>query len=298
MSLNPAISSPALTRLADVLGLYASYRRMTTAAALDRQGRNLAIKLYTEFRAIAPKDGQIAIPARGRDWRVGRDDPAQSGPENTGLSPTAIRLAKDIMRGHPSILARVTHHDGRDRVTPVTLGRLNLRTGFMKRIHYKAGRGTVAAGRADRRFVQKGPNDRVLNFRALATALELNVREHGRRFLAVGYLYRRWRIISQANRDRSVPPSERAFRRLEAMKSPRTRLPLTGEAVMELGSQGERGTDKLRLTNFVPGVEQVGRSRGLFDRALKNTADDMAGWIAGQESARLSKILARAAVVA
>lgn len=296
MSLNPLTSSPALTRLTDVLGLYASYRRMTTAAALDRQGKNLAIKLYNEFRAIAPKDGQIAIPARGRDWRVGRDDPAQSGPENTGFGPTAIRLAKDMLRGHPSILARVTHHDGRDRVTPVTLGKLNTRTGFMKRIRYKADRGTVAAGRADRRFVQKGPDDRVLNFRALATALELNVREHGRRFLAVGFLYRRWRTISQANRD--GVPGQRESRRLESVKGTRSRLKTFGEAVLSIASPGENVVDSLRLTSFVPGVEQVGRARGAFDRAFKNTAEDMAGWIAAQESERLAKILARAAVVA
>lgn len=296
MSLNPLTSSPALTRLADVLAVYASYRRMTPARALDRQGKNLQVKLYEEFKAITPRSYEINQRARESDWRVGRDDPAQGGPENTGLSPTTIRLAKDMMRGHPSILARVTNTKGRDRVTPITLGQLNSRTGFMRRIRYKAGRGTVAAGRADRRFVEKGPDDRILNFRALATALEVNVREHGRRFLAVGFLYRRWRLISQANREGVA--GQREFRRLEAIKSPRSRFAKLGEAVLTLGGPGEKAVDTFRLTSFVPGTENVGRTRGIFTRALDRTAEDMAGFMAQEESKRLAKILARAAVVA
>jgi hypothetical protein len=288
------LPADALANLSKVLGVYASYRRIPAVRALDRQGRNLSIKLTQEFMRVTPADARITNTARARGWRVGRDYPAESGPENTGLSEHTLRRTRALMGSFRSILARVTLVDGRVKVTPVALGRsMNKRTGLRRRVQYRPGRNFTVSGRADQRFTLKGPDDKVLNFRALATVTEMNLRESGRRFLAISWMYRRWRILAPKDRDRTVEPAKRAFRRLET-RNPRSKISLQGEVVLTEGAPGPQAQDSLRLTSFVPGVETVGKSRGLFRRALDGVAEDMASWMATKEAERLAANIAKA----
>lgn len=282
----------SLDRLSRVIGEYASYRRMPAAQALERQGRNVAIRLTRGFMKTAPADGVPSITARGRGFAMGRAVDAESGDGMEGFSAHTLKRARAMMQGFKSILVRIYNVDGRVKMTPVALGAMNRRTGLRKRVRYKPGRTVSVSGRADQRFTLKGPDDKVLNFRALATVLEMNLRETGRRFLAVSFLYRRWRKIAPSNR--VGVPGKREWRKLQEIKNPRSQLGTLGEAVLTEGAPGEVASDSLRLSSFVPGVEKIGRSRGVFAEALEGAADDMVKWMHEQETKRLARTIGRA----
>lgn len=280
----------ALERLSGVLATYAARRRITADRALYRQGLNLSIKLAQEFMHATPPPANISLSARARGWALGREAPGDGSPGNTGLSAQAIKRARAVMGSYPSILARIYHNDGRVKVTPVALGKMNRRTGLRKRVNYRPGKTAVVSGRQDQAFTRKGPDDRTLNFRALATIYEMNVRESGRRFLAVSWMHRRWRTL--ASKDRVGAPGQRETRKLENI-NPRSALGVFGEVVLETGSPSERARDSLRLTSFVPGVAEIGKSRGIFARAMDAVSEDMTDYLRREESARLAREIAR-----
>lgn len=287
------LPAAALSRLSRVIGEYASYRRIPAVQALERQGRNVAIRLTQGFMKVVPGEASATYTARSRGFAMGRENDAEAGQGMEGFSYHTLKRARAMMQNYPSILAKVyVRESGRVKIVPVSLGAMNRRTGLRKRVKYRAGKTLSVSGRKDQRFAIKAPDEKVLNFRAVATVMEMNLRESGRRYLAVSFLYRRWRKI--APKDRVGEPGKRQYRRLEEVKNMRSRLGTLGEAVLTEGAPGEVGQDSLRLTSFVPGVAEVGQSRGIFAAALEGAADDMVAWMREQEAKRLGAAIGRA----
>lgn len=278
----------ALGRLSRVLGDYQRIRGQSSVRVLHRAGLNLSLQLHRLFRGRVPREGTITRAAASRGFRMGRDD-APAGGAATGISPTAAKRASAKLQGYSSVLALITGGDhGRVRARVLGIGKRGRlsrgRTG-RGRYHYALS----GASREDQAKVAaqaRALGAKRLNFRALATIEEINLRETGRRFMAVSWLYKRWRKLSSGDARRA----DGSFRVLQNL-NPRSRLNVLGEARLDSSPANNEAT--LALSSRVPGVETVGRRYGLFTRALHAVADDMASYAAEQESKLLASELRR-----
>lgn len=261
----------ALGRLQAALEYYALVRRQNATKVLARAGQNLSIQLYKGFAAETEREGEITFSAWLRRWRVGGRR-GEAGSTAPGISATAAKRASARMGGYSSILAMVSVDSNRIRLRGVRVGKRGRRITGGRR-----GLGGVATAGTDTELRRAG--DVRLNFRAVATIEELNLRESGRRFLAVSFLHRRWRKLSQGAQ------AEQGVHRVLEATNPRSRLGVLGRVKLETG--GPRGDGSLALSSHVPGVAAVGRRLGLFTRAIEAVTDDMAGFAMKQESDQL-----------
>lgn len=269
----------ALNRLQDALGQYQRVRGQAPAKVLLRAGRNLSIQLYRAFDAEAAEEGEITFRAWMRNWRVGRNDPAEGDPENTGFSQAALDRARRRMGGHASILAQVVVEENRIRLRGVRVAKRNLNRRISGGRRNDSGYAVAGTNKALR---QAG--DKRLNFRAVATIEELNVREGGRRFLAVSWLHRRWNYLAQTD-----PRRMAGVHRTLVNRNPRSKLGWLGKAELRAAPTNTEHT--FAITSMVPGVAEVGRGRGIFARAIRAVADDMSSFALAEESRQLVNIL-------
>ncbi len=276
--------SEALTRLAGVLADYRRVRRQTPAAVLVRAARNVSIGLYGEFGRVATRAGAPASEARARSYRLGNR--LYSG----ALKPLALARATAMMGGLKSIL-----------VAPNPDGSFSfVRTGARgRRIRYRPGRASSPVAGTDPRFQNQGYKR--LNVRAVATFFELRLREHGRRFLAVAWLQKRFQSraltgyvpAGTAGFRAGIQPSNQFGGRVTELvnANPRSFLGTLGRTTL----RDDGDTASLALISYVPGTASVGASRGIFARVLNAVADDMAAFAARVETDQLATALASAA---
>lgn len=264
------IPAEGLAALGSALEAYQRVSRKTGIAVLKQKAAQLVYGntnpkfgatfpgLIQLFLMEKPRDGQITAEAEARGFRLGRKE------FGGGLSPTAEARARQRMGGFKSILATVTKADGRIRLRGVRAGKRGQRI-----IGGRRGTGGRAvAGDSDLR--REG--DTRLNFPAVAAIEEINLREAGRRFLGVAWLFKQWRRLAASDPRRQ---DGTAFRVLE-VKNPRARIELLGRMAVE-GDDNAAGLGDVavRLSSFVPGTNKIGSERGLFLRAIEGVVADI-----------------------
>ena len=275
MSVQPTVSNlEGIKDLGSKLARYQEITGKTGAAVLLQKGAQLIHGnrnpkfgavfdgLVRLFLREAPAQQSITAAARIRGFRLGRREFGGK------LSPTAIDRALTRMGGFRSILATVsTDGDGRITLRGVRVGKRGKRI-----LGGRKGRGGYAVPGVAESARQAG--DVRLNLRAVATVEEINLREAGRRFLAVGWMFKRWRKLSLADAKAS---NYTAFRRIENV-NPRSRVNLLGDA--EMRGDEQKGNVTLRISSYVPGAHSVGDSRGVYSRALAAMSRDLDTYLA------------------
>lgn len=261
----------ALERLQRALVGYRDARAgRTSEDVLVKKGEDLAQRqpggnsLHALFRAQAGRFGRITAAARLRGFRLGRRKFGGTG-LTRGISETAKERAEKLMGPYLktlSILATV-HTDEYGRITL-----RGVRQGARgKRIlgGRRGLKGWAVGGDSALRMA----GDVRLNFRAVATAMEINLREAGRGFLAAGFLFRRFVRLKKQRVLREVQPRSRIAPDLAA-------------AALEGSTDGSH-TLTLRLTSYVPGTAAVGTARGVFQRALDFMTTDLEAYLARKQ---------------
>ncbi|HYC65865.1 MAG TPA: hypothetical protein VEC14_14140, partial [Reyranellaceae bacterium] len=263
------VSHPgALERLTRTLQSYRAVSGRTSEEVLVKKGEDLAQRgpngtsLHSLFQQQAKRHGAITAAAKARGFRLGRRRWGGSGP-TAGISEEAARRAERVMgpylKAH-SILANVSYDGGRLTLRGVRQGRSGKRI-----LGGRRGLGGFAVG-GDNEALRR-PWDKRLNFRAVATVMEINLREAGRKFLATGFLFRRFARIQRQ-------------RQLVAM-NPRSQLEVHASAQLE--GSADSGNIVLRLSSHVPGTAEIGNSRGIFARALGYMTEDMEIYLARKQ---------------
>lgn len=244
-----------IPRLRETLAAYKAVSGLTSQQVLVKKGRDLSFAAYAAYKSAVPAPGSILSRLKGLGWASGRKGPGSID----GISETAYERARARMGGHKSVLAAVIEEAGRITVRTVRIGKRGRRV-----IGGRRGIGGVVV--AGRDWINRQSGDIVLNFRAMQTIEEVNLREAGRRFLAVSFLYRRW--LTQG----AGPLKQRNLVNL----NPRSKIGYgaLGSVSME-GEPDNDETQALRISSFVPGAAQIGESRGLLARALFDVRDDM-----------------------
>lgn len=211
------------------------------------------------FRAQQPRRGEITKHARARGWRLGR------------ITAEARQRAERKLGGFDSILANVLEDEGTGKITlrGVRRGKKGGRITGGRR-----GLGGFAVGGRESDLRQDG--DVRLNFQAVATIEELNMREGARGFLGAAFLFKRWRKLAASDPRRS----KARFRELRN-ENPRSRIRLLGSA--KLQGDGSRGQAGLRITSHVPATKDVGEQHNLFGRAMQGVTADLDRYLARQE---------------
>lgn len=292
------IAQSSVSALAALSQGLEDYRRVSgkaSAAILVQKGAQLVYgntnpKFGATFSGLAqlyfgqaPAQGAIFAAAKARGFRLGRK--VYGG----ALSPRALARAREMMGGFKSIVASVNPYNGA----------LNfVRRGVRKaRVHYRWGRKSFVIG-GD--FVGPLPQDeKRLNLRAVATVFELRGRESGRRFLGAGWLHKRWRRLAQEG---YVPvgtpglapgygPSRQFGGSVRSLVNvnPRSQIKILGRAQFE-GSE-DSGNLGLRITSFIPGVNTIGETRGLFVQAIAGVRADLDAYMARKHAELLEATL-------
>lgn len=283
----------ALHRLGRALQAYRATSGRTSEEVLVKKGEDLAMRqpggnsLHALFKTQARRAGEITAAAKLRGFRLGRRNYGGSG-LTRGISETAAARARKLMGDYlhkHTILATVSDFGGRISVTGVRVGirgrRLRGRhvMAFGKRARLsnrgRSGLAGFALG-GDSELRQAG--DVRLNFRAVATIMEINLRESGRKFLATGFLFRRFARIQK----------ERVIREI----NPRSTLSLQASA--ELEGQAATGDLTLRLTSHIPGTYEIGAVRGLFAQALHFMTADLEDYLARKQRETLARTVRQA----
>ncbi len=230
-----------------------------------------------------PKDGAIYAAAAARGFRLGRKNYVTSG-VGAGIGAKALARARDMMGPFKSIL--ISRNPDTGAVSFVRQGPRKAR------VHFRYGRTSFAVGGGDR---TRRAGEHPANLRAVATLLELRSREQGRGFLGSSFLFKRWRNFAK---DGFVPvgtpglaagfgPSKQfggSGWRLDNI-NPRSFVTPLGDA--ELAGDVVAGNATLRISSYVPGVEAIGASRGLFARAIEAVAADVETYLARKQTEQL-----------
>lgn len=272
----------ALERLGPALQEYMRVRGVTSEEALAKKGEDLVMRLpggnslNALFQAQAQRPGRITAVAKSRGFRLRR----RTVPG--GISDRAYERADRVMGGYKSILAVVSDFDGRIDLRGVRVGVKGQRiTGGRRGTGGFAVPGSLATN-ADREVLFPGvvrQGDVRLNRRAVATVMEINLREAGRKFLAVGFLLRRFRRIQK----------ERVIR----AENPRAAIKLQGQAAFE--GSGQADNLALRISNFAPGAKQIANSRALISRSLNALRVDLEQYLARKHAEALSAAVMKVA---
>lgn len=252
----------ATRRLNAALADYIEQTGKNPAQVLAEKGQWISANLYQAFSAMAPRRGSILAAAKSRGWRMGRKDGSPGG-----ISATAWKRANKLLGGNKSLLFA----KGGDPLTPI---RASLTTG--NRVTDRSRKRSFAVGGKGART---GANPyahaglAVIGRYALAVAEEARLREQGRGFLGVSWLYRRWRNFA---REGLVPkgtpglkpglgPSRQFGGTVRTMvnNNPRSRFNPLGRAELMSGDDFAG----MRLVSNVPGVETA-RSQGIIARVL------------------------------
>jgi hypothetical protein len=217
------------------------------------------------FSAEAPADGEIWAAARARHFRVGRKI---LGPGR--LSPTAIARAREMMEGYKTI--RISTRADGSALKFVRAGERK------KRVHYRYGRNSYAvSGRGNSQTfagLKRGEDEKAVNFRAVATFFELQVRTQGRRFLGSAWLLRRWRKLAQSD----IRREDQGIWMELKNNNPRSRIGLLGEVAARGGE--DTPDAQVRISSFVPGTLAVGRGRAIFSKAIAGVRADIGAYLA------------------
>lgn len=266
------LNIPRLSRLSDALAEYKQVSGKTNQQILVKQGGKLSYELYKSFRAVTPASGSILARAKAGGWRLGRT----GGDADAGISNTAYARARNRMGGFKSILAMVMEENGRILFRGVRVGKRGKRVlGGRRSLGGSAVAGT-------NQTIQRNPGDVVLNFRAVQTIEEINMRETGRRFLAIAWNYRRWFTAGQGAQKTTTLVN----------LQPRSKLGYGMLGSAQLAGDPATGAPvSLTLSSNVPGTREVGNARGLFSRAIDAlTADIRTYLVAEQRKALLAAI--------
>lgn len=264
-----------LARLARALTAYQRVSGKLASAVLAQKGAQLVYGnsdprfgatfpgLVSLFQRQIQKPNRISIAARIRGFRLGRRN---FGSSQTGISATALQRATFWMGGHSSILAVPSQ----DQYGRLILGALRVGKRGRRILGGRKGRGGAAVSGDFAGPLL--PGEKRLNLRAVATIMELHLREAGRRYLGASFLFTRWRKLA-----RSDPRWSDTTWRYIAQVNPRAKLQLQAEA--ELSGDTDSGNATLRITSFVPGAKEVGESRGIFARAIDAVAADTEAYL-------------------
>lgn len=279
----------ALAKLSEGLVAYQRLSGKLSAAILVQKGGQLVYGnsdsaygptfpgLSQLFLAQAPKNGAITAAAKARGFKLG------------AISLEARKRAAFWMGGYRTILARPGTRDEGRRLTlgAVRAGPRRGRNGFRVLGGRKGRGGTAVSGSGLFAYgagIQRQPGEKILNRRAVETLMEINLRESGRRFLGSSFLFRRWRRLAASSPLRT----DTTWRILEN-RNPRSALALLGTAALE--GREETGDLALRITSYVPGVQEIGESRGLFARAIGAVRADLDTYLARKHDELLRSVL-------
>ncbi len=298
---NPVTITPtgAIDRLSDTLAQFRSVSGRSAERVLFDKGTQIlqgnndskygaGFKgLYGMFRRQRPEDGAIYRSAKLRGFRG-------------AVSERALNRAREMMGGYKSILVNTSTDDaGRVKIGFVRAGVQKK----VKRVHYRWGRKSFAV--SGRGFyeggagIQRNPDDKVVNLRAVAKWFELRQRESARGFLAAGWLQKRWREFAMVG---NVPvgtpglapgrgPSKQfgGVRRVLQNVNPRSKVSLLGDA--EFSGGQDSGNVSLRITSYVPGTLAVGEKRSLFAQVINSVTADVETYLARKQVETLSEAL-------
>lgn len=217
------------------------------------------------FMDQAPRPGVITAAAKARGFRFGR------------ISEEAEKRAAFWMGGFKSILAHPSEFGGRISLGAIRVGKTGRRI-----VGGRKGRG--GAGVSGDVFGPLQSGEVRLNRHAVATLMEINVREGGRGYLGSSWLFKRWRRLAKADPRRE----DGLFRTLENM-NPRSRVSPLGDAA--LTGDIDAGNCTLRITSHVPGVEEIGTGRGIFTRAIALVTADLETYLARKQGEMLAELI-------
>lgn len=284
-------STAALARLSQGLAAVRVVSGRTATSILVQKGGQLLYGnresqygaafhgLVDLFQFQMPNDTAIWSGAKARSFRLGRRTFTTTG-VGAGISPTAMKRAVAMMGGNKSILVSSNPFTG-----SVAFVRIGARG---RRVRFRRGRLSVTTAAAGG-VVAPRADERRVNLRAVATIMELGLRQGGRRFLSSSWLFKRWRNFAKPGNVPAGTPGlssgpnipSRQFGgsgwRLENV-NPRSTLTPLGEA--QLTGEADAGNATLRITSRVPGVLAIGTSRGLFARAIASVTLDLEAYVA------------------
>lgn len=288
-----ALVDPLATlALADLSRGLVEYQRVSgklSAAILVQKGAQLVYGnqdpkfgavfpgLFQLFAQQQPARGVILATAKARHFRTGR------------ISAEAYARARFWMGGFKSILARPTDDGERITLGAVRAGARRGKNNFRILGGRKgrggsavSGSGVFAAGAG----LARQPGEKILNLRAVATAMELNLRTSGRGFMGASWLHRRWRRLAASD-----PRRDASTFRVLVNANPRSKISPLGTAGLE-GDEAH-GDLTLRITSYVPGVQGLGTTRGLFLRAIAGVRADLDTYLARKHAEALASALRR-----
>ncbi len=255
----------ALERLNTALADYIRVSGKSLQEVLVRKGDFLSSRLYQEFKKFAPSDTEAFATAQALDFRLKRRG---SGREIGSVSKSAWKRAQKLMGGLPSILVASVSQDEKGRIIlrGVRQTKRGKRTAGGKR-------GTGGSAVSGLSTTLRQPGDKVLNWRAVAVAMESNVRDSGRFFMAASWLHKRFRSI--------------AGKKVLVNANPKSETGVLGVASLTLQQNG--GT--LQLTSRAPGMAQVANRTGALQRAVDTETAETLKYLLSKETKALSKSL-------
>ncbi|WP_438482731.1 hypothetical protein [Oleiharenicola lentus] len=270
-----------LEQLGFNLAAYGRVAGLTGEQVLIKKGEDLAYRapggnsLAALFRARAPHAQKITEAAIARGFTLGR----RNGNHKDGITGVAAARAQSIMGGFKSILANVSLFEGRLQIRGVRVSTAGRRIAGGRR-----GTGGFAvpgslATNAEREILFPGvykDTDKRMNFRAVSTVFEINLRGAASGFMSAAWLMKRIRRLKDSRRIELVNPRSQV-------------APLLSRAALE--GSGESGSVAVRLSSFVPGSLEVGNRRGIFAHALAALSADIGSYLARKESEALKATL-------
>jgi len=259
------ISPPEiLNRLTASLEQYQRVSGKTSQQVLIKQGQKLAVELYKSFRSVTPPKGFILAKIKAGGWALGRD----GGDAEAGISNTAWARARAKMGGFKSILAQVSEEADKIILQGVRVGKRGRRV-----LGGRRGLGGSAVSGTDQSGIGRGDSV-VLNFRAVQTIEEINLREHGRRFLAIAWNYRRWLQAGKGPLKATTLVNV----------NPRSHIGYGMLGSVQLaGNPDNGGAVSLTLTSNVPGTREVGEAHGLFAHAVAMLTEDIRTYLLDEQ---------------
>ena len=251
-------------QLARTLRHYAELSGKTMNEVLAKKGRDLAYELYRSFGRYKADPRKILAAAEARHYAMGRRGNRMT-PARAGISLAAWRAADKMLQGRSADAFRVTVSP-----TGIPIIRRARWSGRRSGRLLRGGRKGDRFARSARRWHQLTPEQRraaraqgikILNRRALATAIELRLRMQA----AYGGLMRIQWLPKELRRRRSTLQPGRRYE----VKNRRGRtlgtVRLTEHAVI--------------LESHVPGTDRVARRTGAVEQAIAAVERDTRRYI-------------------
>lgn len=250
------------------------YQRLTGKSMGDilaNEGKWFAIGLNQEFKRISPRPASILAQAQSRRFAMGRRGD-RIAPAVRGISAAAWRRADNLLEGAKSDTFKVSQNDG---MLLVRRARFSSRRGnrLLRGGRYgnRFSSSAIKASQIEREMLVRqrrdNPDLKLLNRRALATAIEISLRS---RAAKGGLMAVQW--LPQVYKSRKSAVVKRGPLVVRSTRQ----VPL-GRVDFRNGVDGE--VRQVALTAMVPGTEKQAQKHGIPERVEASRVADRMEYI-------------------